>query len=106
MQYLLGFLSFIAFLVILIWVLMIPLNREEARNLKKPKIERVAKVVDKRMNWLEDSSVRYYYFTCEFQDGSREEIKVSESEYGVIIVGDFAKIIQQGTSIKAERVVV
>ncbi|WP_252361806.1 DUF2500 domain-containing protein [Paenibacillus terrae] len=65
----------IGLLLVVFVPIIISSNREHARNLKQPKIERVAKVVDKRMNWLEDSSARYYYFTCEFQDGSREEKK-------------------------------
>ncbi|WP_342428566.1 DUF2500 domain-containing protein [Paenibacillus sp. FSL L8-0158] len=70
---------------------------EDIDNKKKPIVTRVAKVLDKRMYQKEDSSIRYYYFTCEFE--------APESEYGVTIVGDRVIVLQQGTFSKVERVV-
>ncbi|APB70886.1 DUF2500 domain-containing protein [Paenibacillus peoriae] len=78
---------------------------EDIDNKKKPIVTRVAKVLDKRMYQKEDSSIRYYYFTCEFEDGERGEFEVPESEYGVTIVGDRVIVLQQGTFSKVERVV-
>ncbi|MGM1023402.1 MAG: DUF2500 family protein [Bacillota bacterium] len=84
--------------------LIISSNREHARNLKQPKIERVAKIIDKRVDWTENSSYKKYFITCQFEGTDRKEVRVEENEYGILIVGDEVKVITQGTSEKVERI--
>ncbi|MGW8444324.1 DUF2500 family protein [Paenibacillus polymyxa] len=84
--------------------IIISSNREHARNLKQPIVERIAKIIDKRVDWTENSSYKWYYITCQFEGTDRKEVRIDENEYGILIVGDEVKVITQGTSEKVERI--
>ncbi|MBP1312357.1 hypothetical protein JOD82_005502 [Paenibacillus sp. 1182] len=101
-----GFLIVLIMIGLIMAVLVpaiISAERENARNSKLPKIERIAKVIDKRVDWVENSSTKKYFITCQFEGSDRKEVRVQENEYGILIVGDEVKVITQGTSEKVER---
>ncbi|ADM70493.1 hypothetical protein GMA19_02690 [Paenibacillus polymyxa E681] len=98
------FLTMIGLILVVFVPIIISSNREHARNLKQPKIERNAKIIDKRVDWVENSSTKKYFITCQFEGSDRKEVRVQENDYGILIVGDEVKVITQGTSEKVERI--
>ncbi|MGG4046582.1 MULTISPECIES: DUF2500 family protein [Paenibacillus] len=81
---------------------------EKRRSRKMPVISRPCKIIDKRVISSGGESINIsnsYYVTCEFENGSREEVEVASGTYGLIVVGDNAILKTQGVFVSIERVV-
>ncbi|MGY3382356.1 hypothetical protein ACVWZB_000248 [Paenibacillus polymyxa] len=98
MMVLMGFIVVLFILFFSLWV-------SARRNERAPKVIRRAVILDKRVRLENDSPSEDYFFTCEYENGEREEIEVDESEYGIIVVGDTINVIRQRKLLRVERVV-
>ncbi|MEK3851183.1 DUF2500 domain-containing protein [Paenibacillus sp. FSL R7-0340] len=98
-----GWIVLLIVIGLIVWG-FIALMRNDEKNAKQPIIVRNATVVDKRVQWSEGSSLKFYYLTCEFEDLEREEVSVPEKKYGLFVVGDEVKVTKQGDWIQAERI--
>ncbi|APB70890.1 DUF2500 domain-containing protein [Paenibacillus polymyxa] len=95
---LMGFLAVLFILFFSLWI-------SARRDRRAPKVIRRAIVLDKRVRLENDSPSEDYFFTCEYENGEREELEVDESEYGIIVVGDTVNVIRQRKMLRVERVV-
>ncbi|PPQ47763.1 DUF2500 domain-containing protein [Paenibacillus peoriae] len=95
---LMGFLAVLFILFFSLWI-------SARRDIRAPKVIRRAIVLDKRVRLENDSPSEDYFFTCEYENGEREELEVDESEYGIIVVGDTVNVIRQRKMLRVERVV-
>lgn len=83
---------------------------EWSSNNKQPVLDVNCKVISKRMNvshsaghhdanghYVGGGSSTHYYVTFEFESKDRMEFKVSGSQYGMLLEGDYGKLKFQGT---------
>ena len=80
---------------------------EWVNNNNSPRLTVEAKIVDKRSHTshhhhnhnghMHTSSSTSYYVTFEVQSGDRMELKVSRSEFGLLVEGDVGMLSFQGT---------
>ncbi|WP_258298222.1 DUF2500 domain-containing protein [Paenibacillus peoriae] len=98
-----GWIVLLVVIGLIVWG-FIALMRNDEKNAKQPIIVRNAIVVDKRVQWSEGSSLKFYYLTCEFEDLVREEVSVPEKRYGLFVVGDEVKVTKQGDWVQVERI--
>ncbi len=85
-----------------IFIIIFNANAENRRNNRKPKIEQMGHVVDKRTLSISET-MSDFYLTIQFADQQRVEAKVPSEQYGLIIVGDRVKYTSQGTRQTVER---
>lgn len=71
------FLTMIGLILVVFVPIIISSNREHARNLKQPKIERIAKIIDKRVDWVENSSTKNILLHANLKDriGKKSEYR-------------------------------
>jgi len=83
---------------------------EWSNNNKQPVLSVKAKIVTKRVNTSNSTSMHdehhhhssstFYHVTFEVESGDRMELQVSGSEYGQLAEGDVGKLTFQGTRYK------
>ena len=101
-----GFIFAVVFCIIIIRI--IRGIGEWSSNNNSPIVDVEAIVVAKRQNTthsnhmaggnqMHHSSSTYYYVTFELESGSRMELKVKGTDYGLLVEGDVGKLRFQGT---------
>lgn len=70
------------------------------RNSRQPVVNRRASVVGRRLHVWGDSARTDYYLTFQFEDGTREEYRLSSAAFGLIAEGDTGILSTQGTAFK------
>lgn len=96
------------FVIVYMIVTLIKNGIQWSKNNASPVLTVEAKVVAKRQhtsyhnnaNSLAVNSSSTYYATFEMESGDRMELKVSGSEYGMLVEGDSGKLTFQGTRYK------
>lgn len=99
--------AFLAFAVLWAIVERVRPSIQEKKSRKMPIESFPCVVLDKRTVSSGGDEFKFrntYYLTCEFEDGSREEVEVSSHTYDLIFVGDDVIMEKQGVLISIERV--
>lgn len=92
----------ILFFGVFIWVIIMNIG-QWFKNENSPRLTVPAKIVDMRRKTHHHHSNGHhhhshtYHVTFEVESGDRMELKVSRSEYGLLVVGDSGMLSFQGT---------
>lgn len=105
------FILFIAIFILFIIIFIISLGRQISiwnKNNHSPRLTVKAKVTSKRLKvsrhhrntateGFHTSSSTTYYVTFEVESGDRMELRINDSEYGILAEGDTGNLSFQGT---------